>query len=229
MADTPASLRGLYAITDAGLQPPEALCERVALAIDGGATVIQYRDKSGDVRFRLAQTRALANLCHKHAVRLIINDDVVLAADCGADGVHLGRNDTGLPTARQLLGDAAIIGVSCYNRLELAQQAADQGADYLAFGRFFASQTKPDAVQADRALIVEARRRWPRLPIAVIGGITPGNARPLVTAGADLLAVVRGVFAAADVRQAAAAYAALFEHAHTTGIPAASAGTARPQ
>ena len=209
-------LRGLYAITDARLQSPGALCQRVSLAIDGGASIIQYRDKSADARLRLEQAGALVELCRARGARLIVNDDVTLAATCGADGVHLGRDDTGLSVARQQLGDTAIIGVSCYNSLELAEAAAGQGADYLAFGRFFPSQTKPDAVQANPELIREAKRRWP-LPIAAIGGITADNATALLDAGADMLAVVQGVFAAGDVRQAAARYAALFNRHHTDG------------
>ncbi len=209
MAATDLRLHGLYAITDAGLQPPRALRERVALAIDGGARLIQYRDKSDAAPVRLRQARALAELCHDRGVRLIINDDVALAAACGADGVHLGRDDATPAAARGQLGDAAVIGVSCYNSLDLAQQAVEQGADYLAFGRFFASRTKPEAVCAAPALIGAAKRRW-SVPLAVIGGITPYNAAPLVAAGADMLAVVRGVFAAPHVADAAAAYAALF-------------------
>jgi thiamine-phosphate pyrophosphorylase len=218
MVETHTGLRGLYAITDTGLQPPDLLCERVAQAIDGGAAVIQYRDKSGDARLRRTQAQALADLCRSRGVRLIINDDVALAAECGADGVHLGRDDTAVTTARRQLGDTAIIGVSCYNRLDLAQQAVEQGADYLAFGRFFASRTKPDAVQADSALIAAARQRW-SLPVAVIGGITPRNAAALIAAGADMLAVVRGVFATDNVREAAAAYSALFADAPGTDTP----------
>lgn len=226
MPEGTGDLRGLYAITDAGLQAPEQLCERVALAIDGGAALIQYRDKSGDARLRRTQADALAQLCRARSVRLIVNDDVALAAECGADGVHLGRDDTNLAEARRVLGDSAIVGVSCYNRLELAREAADRGADYLAFGRFFSSQTKPEAVQADSALIVEAKRRWP-LPVAVIGGITPYNAAPLLAAGADMLAVVQGVFAAADVRKAAAAYTTLFGRASDIHTPVVASGTAR--
>jgi thiamine-phosphate pyrophosphorylase len=226
MVETHTGLRGLYAITDAGLQAPELLCERVAQAIDGGAAVIQYRDKSGDARRRLTQARALAGLCQARGALLIVNDDVALAADSGADGVHLGRDDSTVAAARRRLGDTAIIGVSCYNRLALAQQAVEQGADYLAFGRFFTSQTKPDAVQADSTLVVEAKRRW-TLPVAVIGGITPYNAAALLAAGADMLAVVRGVFAAADVRAAASAYAALFADAPATDTSAAARGAAR--
>ena len=203
------SLNGLYAITDARLQRPDQLTERVRLAIDGGARLIQYRDKSADAVFRLRQANALADLCRERGVALIINDDVELAAECGAQGVHLGENDADPQTARQLLGDNAVIGVSCYNRLPLALQAANQGADYIAFGRFFPSRTKPEARPAGLDLIRVARQQL-SLPIAAIGGITPGNAAALIETGAAMLAVVHGVFGAADVRQAAAAYAALF-------------------
>ena len=203
-------LNGLYAITDARLQRPDQLTERVRQAIDGGARLIQYRDKSADAVFRLRQANALADLCRERGVALIINDDVELAAECGAQGVHLGENDTDPQTARQLLGANAIIGVSCYNRLPLALQAANQGADYIAFGRFFPSQTKPKAVQASLDLIRMARQQL-SLPLAAIGGITAHNAAALLDAGVAMLAVVHGVFGAADIRQAAAAYAALFQ------------------
>jgi thiamine-phosphate pyrophosphorylase len=201
---------GLYAITDARLQRPDQLTEHVRLAIDGGARLIQYRDKSADAVFRLRQANALAALCRERGVALIINDDVELAAECGAQGVHLGESDTDPQTARQLLGANAIIGVSCYNRMPLALQAANLGADYIAFGRFFPSRTKPKSVQASLDLIRMARQQL-SLPLAAIGGITVHNAAPLLDAGVAMLAVVHGVFGAADIRQAAAAYAALFQ------------------
>jgi len=202
-------LNGLYAITDARLQRPDQLTERVRQAIEGGARLIQYRDKSADAVFRLRQSNALADLCREHGVALIINDDVELAAECGAQGVHLGENDADPQTARLLLGDNAIIGVSCYNRLPLALHAANQGADYIAFGRFFPSRTKPKAVQASLDLIRMARQQI-SLPVAAIGGITAHNAAALLDAGVTMLAVVHGVFGAADIRQAAVTYAALF-------------------
>jgi thiamine-phosphate pyrophosphorylase len=217
---TAISLRGLYAITDATLQPAEQLTDRVRQAIDGGAALIQYRDKSAAARLRLHQARALAELCRSRDVTLIINDDVALAADCGAQGVHLGRDDSGLSAARRLLGDSAVIGISCYNELERARRAVAEGADYLAFGRFFPSHTKPDAVLAAPGLIRACKQHWP-LPVAAIGGITAGNAAPLLAAGADMLAVVHGIFATGDVRQAAAAYALLFS------CPPAQAAAAR--
>jgi thiamine-phosphate pyrophosphorylase len=204
------TLSGLYAITDAKLQPADQLVERVCNAIQGGARLIQYRDKSADAGLRLRQANALADLCRQHGVPLIINDDVELAAECGAQGVHLGRDDAEPLTARRLLGDNAIIGVSCYNSLSLALQAAEQGADYIAFGRFFPSRTKPSAVQADLALI-EAARQQLVLPIAAIGGITPHNTAPLISVGVAMLAVIQGIFAEPDVRRAAATYAAFFQ------------------
>jgi len=202
-------LRGLYVITDAGLQAPGQLVQRVQQAIDGGAVLVQYRDKSNDTARRQQQARALVELCHTRGVALIINDDVALAAAVGAHGVHLGRDDSSLATAREQLGETAIIGVSCYNRWSLAEQAVNAGADYIAFGRFFASRTKPDAVEADPGLLKRAQHEFD-VPVAAIGGINTGNAGQLIDAGADLLAVVHDVFSTDDVYAAAQAYQALF-------------------
>jgi thiamine-phosphate pyrophosphorylase len=200
-------LRGLYAITpdDAG---PD-LTRRVELAIAGGARVIQYRDKSRDLARRRTQAQALSDLCRATGTRLIVNDDPALAAAVDADGVHLGRNDGDPAQARRLLGPRAIIGVSCYDRLELALAAQAAGADYVAFGSFFPSATKPDAVRAEPDLLRRAHAVL-GLPLVAIGGITPQNGAALIAAGADLLAVVSGVFSAPDPRAAAAAYARLF-------------------
>ena len=209
MPDARSTLHGLYAITDARLQPADQLINAVAQAIDGGARLIQYRDKSADSRLRTQQAKALTALCDAHDILLIINDDIELAATCGAHGVHLGRDDPDPLLARQRLGPRAIIGISCYNRLKLAQRAVQQGADYIAFGSFFPSRTKPGAVAAEIDLIRQTKQQL-ALPIVAIGGITAANAALLIEAGADMLAVVRGVFAADDVQQAAAAYTQLF-------------------
>lgn len=203
------TLRGLYAITDAGLQTPRQLISRVAQAIDGGAVMIQYRDKSNDRPLRAEQAHRLVELCRKRGTALIINDDVALAAAVGAHGVHLGHDDISISAAREQLGDCSIIGVSCYNQWALAQQAVDDGANYIAFGRFFASHTKPDAIETDISLLERARNEL-GIPVAAIGGITSDNAETLIAAGADLLAVVHDVFAAEDVAAAAARYQALF-------------------
>ena len=204
-----APIRGLYAIADSAYLTPEHLVARVAAAIEGGAHVVQYRDKNSAPATRLSLALALASLCRDHAVPLIINDDVQLALDSGAAGVHLGQNDSDVITARRALGDAAIIGVSCYNEWERAPHALAEGADYIAFGRFFPSRTKPNAVPADPDLLRQVRAEL-TLPIVAIGGITPKNGPALITAGAHALAVIEGLWGQPDVRAAAARYAALF-------------------
>jgi thiamine-phosphate pyrophosphorylase len=208
-------LRGLYLITDDRRSGPDALLAAVAAALRGGARVVQYRDKGTDTARRLAEARALAGLCRAHQVPLLINDDVELAISVGADGVHLGRDDADLPSARARLPAGSLIGVSCYNRLELARDAAARGADYIAFGSFFPSPTKPQAVRADPGLLRRARREL-RLPTVAIGGISPENGAALVRAGADMLAVISAVFAAPDVTAAAQAFARCFDPAEET-------------
>jgi thiamine-phosphate pyrophosphorylase len=194
------------------------LVRQVALAIAGGARVIQYRDKSENDPVpaqgrRLAQAQALLAVCRAAGVPLIINDDPALAAAVGSDGVHLGREDLAPTEARRLLGPGAIIGVSCYDRLDLAEAAQAAGADYVAFGSFFPSSTKPLAVRADLGLLRRARQCI-RLPLVAIGGITPENGAAVITAGADLLAVISGVFGEPDPLAAARNYARLFDTSH---------------
>lgn len=204
--------RGLYAVTDGRPRPPRDLAALVEAVIRGGAVMVQYRDKGTDGPRRRAEAEALAVVC-RGRVPLVINDDVELAAAVGAAGVHLGRDDPGLGEARRRLGPDAIIGISCYGEPGRAVAAQAAGADYVAFGRFFPSTTKPEAVQADLEML---RRVRPRLvvPVVAIGGITPDNAAALLEAGADLLAVVQGVFGAADPGEAAARYRAHFAASH---------------
>jgi thiamine-phosphate pyrophosphorylase len=206
-------LRGLYAITDSQLLAGKFL-PYVEAALEGGVTLLQYRDKSEDQARRLREAEALAELCARYKTRLIINDDAELAARLGV-GVHLGQTDGPLTPARTLLGREAIIGSTCHARLELAEQAAREGASYVAFGRFFNSVTKPGVPVADTALLEQARARL-KLPICVIGGITLDNAAPLVAHGADLLAVIHGLFGAdstQEVTRRARAFNALFASA----------------
>ena len=205
--------RGLYAITDDVLTAPYELLFLVEQAILGGAVMVQFRTKILDAALKLRQATDLAALCRRHDVPLIINDDVLLAAKVGADGVHLGKDDPALKAARAILGDDAIIGVSCYNELARAQQAKTAGADYVAFGRFFSSQTKPLAAQAEIALLIQARRL--DLPVAAIGGITLDNAQALIGAGVDLLAVVQGLFGQPDVLRAAQQFTACMGDTNT--------------
>ncbi len=199
--------RGLYLLTPD--EPDTArLLARVA-AVLGEARLLQYRNKSADARLRHEQAAALLPLCRDAGVPLVINDDAQLARRIGADGVHLGENDGDPRAARALLGADAIIGVSCYDDLTRARAAADAGADYVAFGAFFPSSTKPGARRATPALLREAAPLG--LARVAIGGITPDNARVLVEAGAELLAVIAGVFDAPDPPAAARAYRVLFD------------------
>ncbi|BAV35044.1 thiamine-phosphate pyrophosphorylase [Sulfuricaulis limicola] len=201
---------GLYVIADTHYLDDTRLIDAVAQAIAGGARVIQYRDKKHAATERTRQASELAALCRRRGALFIVNDDVALAKETRADGVHLGREDVPLAEARKLLGARAIIGVSCYNELARAEAAEKQEADYIAFGRFFPSRTKPQAVQAGLDLLREAKKKL-HIPVVAIGGITPENGASLIAAGADALAVIEGVFGQADVRNAAERYAQLFK------------------
>lgn len=195
-------IAGLYAITDSAQQA-------VADAIRGGAQVVQYRDKSADTARRQEAANALARLCRGAGVCFIVNDDVALAAAVGADGVHLGQDDSSVAAARAQLGSQAIVGVSCYNSLKRAADAIAAGADYLAFGSVYPSPTKPQAVRAPLSLFAEARALTDR-PLVAIGGINATNAAAVRAAGADAVAVIDGVFGADNVEAAAAAIAKQF-------------------
>lgn len=201
-------LSPLYAITDSRLLPGDKLFSGAAAALEGGCRWLQYRDKSGDAQQRLYEAEKLMQLCTAAGAYLIINDDLKLAKQLGA-GVHLGQGDGSPAEARALLGPEAIIGVTCHDSLTLAQAAMDQGASYLAFGRFFPSTTKPDAPPAPLSLLKEARQRWPQQTLVAIGGIQLANAEQVLTAGADLLAVSEGLFAAEDIAERSRAFAAL--------------------
>ncbi|HYQ71253.1 MAG TPA: thiamine phosphate synthase [Gammaproteobacteria bacterium] len=202
--------RGLYAITDNKLIPPGDLTQRVSLAIAGGASVIQYRNKGPAGSADISEITSLAALCRGHGVPLIVNDDVELAAAVGAAGVHLGRDDASPEAARARLGTGAIIGISCYNDLQRARQAVQAGADYVAFGRFYPSRSKPEAVLADPELLLRATTEL-AIPAVAIGGITPENGKALLAAGASLLAAIHGVFGQPDTEAAARRYAMLFQ------------------
>ena len=202
-------LRGLYAITPTDLATRAGLTQAVEQAIAGGARVLQYRDKSADPVRRLDRALALQAQCLAAQVPLVVNDDLELAVRVGAAGVHLGRADADPATARSRLGPAALIGVSCYNDYALAEGASAAGASYVAFGSFFPSVTKPEAVPATPELLRRARREL-GLPVVAIGGITPENGRALIDAGADMLAVISALFDQPDIAAAARAFASLF-------------------
>ena len=203
----------LYAITDSQLLPDEKLFYAVADALKGGCKLVQYRDKSTDRTRRLSDAKHLLNLCNQYQAQLLINDDVELARDIGAHGVHLGQGDTSPVAARLILGSSAIIGITCHDSLELARQAIKDSANYIAFGRFFPSNTKPDARPAPISLISEARAHFGQIPITVIGGITLENGKQLLDAGADMLAVCHSLFSADDISAQAKKFIELsFQH-----------------
>jgi thiamine-phosphate pyrophosphorylase len=201
-------LRGLYAITpDDPLTP--RLSALVASALAGGVRLVQYRNKHAAPALRRAQAAELLRLCRGHGARLIINDDLALALELGADGVHLGRDDGDLGRARRALGPGRILGVSCYDDLAAGARAKEAGADYLAFGSVFLSSIKPQAVRASLDLLGQAKRDF-GLPVAAIGGITLANAPGAIAAGADLLAVITDLFDAMDIAARAREYDRLF-------------------
>lgn len=211
------NLHGLYVITPELSQTTNQLVTTVRQALAGGARIVQYRNKEQGQHLRHQQALALRELCHDHAVAFIINDDPHLAQQVHADGVHLGRDDMTISAARELLGEQAIIGISCYNQLDNAIQAEQAGANYIAFGSFYSSPTKPQAVLAELSLLPLARQVL-SIPIVAIGGITVDNGAQLIAAGATTLAIISGVFSAPDnspdahVTAAAQAYTRLFNN-----------------
>jgi thiamine-phosphate pyrophosphorylase len=199
-------LRGLYAITQTKNKTTDIIINEVIAAIKGGAVVVQFRDKEPLDAIYLADQ--LVKVCHEYKVPLLINDNIELAIKVGADGVHIGREDGEISEVRDRLGADAIIGVSCYNFVEQALDAQEQGATYVAFGRFFPSSSKPLAASAELDTLRKAKFLLD-IPIVAIGGILPENGGSLLTAGADLLAVIGGLFET-QPEQSARAYKALF-------------------
>jgi thiamine-phosphate pyrophosphorylase len=201
-------IQGLYAITPDTFNT-ELLCEKVRSVLQGGATLVQYRNKSADAGLRLRQATALLALCRSFSVPLIINDHLDLCAQIDADGLHLGATDCDLGAARRLLGEHKILGASCYNRLDLVVQAEVAGASYAAFGACFSSDTKPDAVNAPFSLFAEAKQKT-SIPLVAIGGITLENATQAIDAGASAIAVVGALFDAENIAATSQQFTHLF-------------------
>jgi thiamine-phosphate pyrophosphorylase len=202
-------IKGLYAITPD--EPDTAkLLHQVAQALRGGAGALQYRNKLAEAPLRLEQAKALRDLTLQFSAIFIVNDDVQLASQVSADGVHLGGEDGDIAAARAVLGRDSLIGASCYNRAPLAVEAVRQGADYVAFGAFFPSSVKPGAVAAEVAMLQSVRHEL-KVTVVAIGGITIENGGQLVKAGADALAVISALWQAPDIEQAAKEFSKLFE------------------
>jgi thiamine-phosphate pyrophosphorylase len=212
MSEFSGALRGLYAVTtDDRLLP--RLSALVEAALQGGARLLQYRNKQAPAPLRRAQAAEMVRVCRAYGAKLIINDDVRLAVEIGADGAHVGRGDLSgrdLATVRKTLGPKRVLGVSCYNDLERVDAAAKAGADYIGIGSMFSSITKPDATLASFELLAEAKRRFGG-PVAAIGGITIKNAPQVIAAGADMVAVVSDLFNAMDIGHRAEKFQKLFD------------------
>jgi thiamine-phosphate pyrophosphorylase len=202
------SIKGLYLVTPDS-DDTELLCWQVKQAVKGGAAIVQYRHKTASEALRLEQAAAVLNICRQANVPLLINDHVTLAMTLDADGVHVGQHDDAIAEARAKLGKDKVIGASCYNRFELAEQAQAAGADYAAFGACYLSSTKPNAPRATASLFTQAKQSL-KLPVVGIGGITLDNALPLIAAGADALAVIMDIFQASDIAARCQQYQQLF-------------------
>ena len=204
---TREQLRGLYVVTNDDMLLPR-LSAMVGAALKGGARLVQYRNKFAPSPLRRSQAAELLRICRASGAKLIVNDDLALALEIGADGVHLGGEDGDLAAARAALGPDRILGASCYADLGRAEAAARAGADYLAFGTMFPSKTKTAAVPAPLSILGEAKQFG--LPVTAIGGITLDNAPELIGAGADMVAVITDLFDTMNISERAANYQDLF-------------------
>lgn len=204
-------LKGLYAITDQVLTPYSngKIFELVELALRNGAKILQLRDKTTPTETLLPISQELKLLCHDYDALFIINDRLDLAKEVKADGVHIGKEDISLEVAKAEF-TKGIIGVSCYGDLSRAQRAEALGADYVAFGSFYPSPTKPQSEVISKDILRKAKEIL-KIPICAIGGITLERAEELITLGADMLAVVSDLWCHTSVEARARAYREIFE------------------
>lgn len=202
------NLKGLYAVADAENIGTDYLVHAVQQVLNAGVKIIQYRDKKNDATRRFICSQKLQAITKKHSCILIINDDVQLAKEIDADGVHLGNLDCDIIEARSILGANKIIGASCYNVFENALKVEQSSADYVAFGSFFPSPTKPNAPQAKLDLIARAKKEL-SIPVCAIGGIRKNNISQLLDAGVDMVAMISALFNTPDPNQTATEYLAL--------------------
>lgn len=205
-----SNISGLYAITP-DIDDTDLLIKKVEAALQGGINILQYRNKQANHKLQTQQARALLPLCRQYNVPLIINDSVKLCLTLDADGLHLGADDGNLAEVRARIGENKILGASCYNRFDLALTAQSQGADYVAFGACFPSNTKPNAPVADLSLFDRARDEL-NVPSVAIGGINLQLASQVIEAGADAIAVIQAIFTADDVKLASQQFSQLFKH-----------------
>lgn len=205
------NLKGLYVITDSILIPKDKFFEIVELAIKGGASVLQLRDKESSANEIVETGKRLLKITKKYGIPLIINDLPELAKRIGADGVHLGENDPDISYSKGILGENSIVGVSCYGDIERGLHAEKSGADYLAFGTPYSTPTKPGRKPTPFETLVEAKKRIKTVPIFSIGGIYPENAKDVLATGVDGIAAITSIFKSGDPEENARKLASFFD------------------
>lgn len=201
-------MKGLYLVTP-DWDDTEALIKATEIALSVGVGLLQYRHKTASGELRVEQASALLKLCRQHNVPFIVNDHIDLCIDLDADGIHVGGTDASVAVVRTLIGKNKILGASCYGDFALAEQAQIAGASYVAFGGFYPSRVKKYEVSTPASIVSKAKSHL-TLPVCVIGGMTPENAKPLVKEGADMVAAISSVYSAEDITAAAREFAALF-------------------
>ena len=201
-------MKGLYLVTP-DWDDTDALIKATEIALAVGVDLLQYRHKTANGELRLEQASALLKLCRQHNVPFIVNDHIDLCIELDADGIHVGGTDASVAVVRTLIGKDKILGASCYGDFALAEQAQIAGASYVAFGGFYPSRVKKYEVSTPASIVSKAKAEL-TVPVCVIGGMTPENAKPLVKEGANMVAAISSVYSAADIATAVREFAALF-------------------
>jgi thiamine-phosphate pyrophosphorylase len=201
-------MKGLYLVTP-DWDDTDVLIKATETALSVGVGLLQYRHKTANGELRLEQASALLKLCRQHNVPFIINDYIDLCITLDADGIHVGGTDASVAVVRTLIGKDKILGASCYGDFALAEQAQIAGASYVAFGGFYPSRVKKYEVSTPASIVSKAKSQL-TLPVCVIGGMTPENAKPLVKEGADMVAAISSVYSADDIAISVKEFAALF-------------------
>ena len=201
-------MKGLYLVTP-DWDDTEALIKATEMALTVGVGLLQYRHKTASGELRLEQASALLKLCRQLNVPFIVNDHIDLCLKLDADGIHVGGTDASVAVVRTLIGKDKILGASCYGDFALAEQAQIAGASYVAFGGFYPSRVKKYEVSTPASIVSKAKSEL-TVPVCVIGGMTPENAKPLVREGADMVAAISSVYSAADIAAAVREFVAIF-------------------
>jgi thiamine-phosphate pyrophosphorylase len=201
-------MKGLYLVTP-DWDDTQKMLDVTEAGLRGGAAIVQYRHKTASPELRREQASQLQALCRRYGRPFIINDFVELAMELDADGIHVGGTDAAVAQVRALVGPSKIVGSSCYGSMQLARDAWQAGASYVAFGGFYPSRVKKYEVSTPPEIVAQAKKEIP-LPNVVIGGMTQQNSLPLVQQGADMVAAISSVYMVDDPESAARGFAQLF-------------------